>query len=105
MTAFSDNLREAQPQARPGVEAHGVMEEMVLYDPARDMAFSLNLSARAVWELCDGERSVAAIAQALSATLETPPPRLAADVEATVQRFLDLGLLAQDAPTALPSDA
>ncbi len=100
-----DDLSAARPQARPGVEAHGVLEEMVLYDPERDMAFSLNLSARAVWELCDGERTVTAIVEELSAALDDPPPRLAADVEATVRRLAGLDLLALNASSPDSPDA
>lgn len=86
-------LDKAQPRRRPDVEAHEVMEEAVLYDPEREMAFSLNLSARAVWELCTGQHTVAAINERLSQVLGCPSEALAEDVEGAVRRLYELNLI------------
>jgi hypothetical protein len=71
-------------------------DEMVLYWPTGDRAFSLNSSARAVWELCDGRHSVPAITDRLAARFGSPREALEilqADIDATIRQLYDSGLL------------
>jgi len=46
--------------------------ETLLYDQRRHMAFCLNRSSALVWQLCDGQRTVAQIAAAASLELNAP---------------------------------
>lgn len=79
------------------IQEYSVFDEVVLYCPEREMAFSLNASARAVWELCDGKYTVLEIGQELGRRLGCSTPELLSelisDVKAAVFQLNRLGLL------------
>jgi hypothetical protein len=83
----------SKPRRREGIEAHSVWDELVLYVPGRELGVSLNRSARAIWELCDGRRTLAEISQELARDLGCPDDELLADVGAAVRQFSELGLV------------
>jgi hypothetical protein len=55
-----------------GLVVHDLDDEVLVYDLDRHRAHCLNRTAAAIWRLCDGKRSAAAIARALTAELGTP---------------------------------
>lgn len=57
------------PRARRDILATALDEEVVVYDPERQMAHSLNREALAVWNHCDGNKSVTELQQLASADL------------------------------------
>jgi coenzyme PQQ biosynthesis protein PqqD len=67
--------------------------DVLLYTPELAKAFSLNHSAQAVWDLCDGQRSLVEISQELARRYDAAPEALLADVQKTVAQLRDLGLL------------
>ncbi len=81
------------PQKKAGVVAQQVLEEMVLYDGNTEMGYSLNASARTIWDLCDGTRTLASICDEISAELEIEATLLHTDVQAAVGELVSLGLL------------
>ncbi len=69
-------------------------EEVVIVDPRTQRAVVLNAIGGAVWDLCDGGRSLEAIADFICAQLPSASrPQVVADVEALVRRLLEAGLL------------
>lgn len=88
----------SRPRQLPGVVTSEVLDELVAYSPATSQAVSLNASARAIWELCDGTRTVDDICDELSEAAGMPADALRADVTTTVDRFNELGLLSVDGP-------
>ena len=84
----------SKPRRREGIEVHGVQDELVLYVPGREVGVSLNRSARAIWELCDGQRTLAEISQELGQEVGCPGDDLLADVEAAVKQLSELDLVA-----------
>ena len=86
----------ARPRQVAGIVTSEVLDELVAYSPATSQAVSLNPSARAIWELCDGTRTVdeicAELAEAAGASVEV----LRADVTSTLDRFRELGLVRHD---------
>ena len=83
----------ASPQKKAGVVAQQVLEEMVLYDGNTEMGYSLNASARTIWELCDGQRSLHAISEEIARDLQVAVELLYEDVKLTVAELASLGLL------------
>jgi hypothetical protein len=71
-----------------------VLDELVVYCPEARQAVSLNPSARAIWELCDGSRTVDDICGKLNELTRAPLDLLRADVQAAIDRLESLGLLA-----------
>jgi hypothetical protein len=76
------------------VVACELRDELLVYAPDRELAFSLNRSARAVWELCE-DRTTGEIADALGRQLGVDSEAVRPDVADTVRRFRELGLLAR----------
>ncbi len=90
-----------QPTSRPrrstATEQYPLGDtELLVQLRGRSALHTLNASAWAVWELCDGSRSIAEIARELSPDAQRPADVLVADVTLVVQRLGALGLLDAD---------
>ena len=95
-----------RPTPRADLQSYAVSDEMVVFCPATQAAFALNSASRTIWELCDGERSIADIAFAIGRDLglqaDTEVLRqLARDVGQAVDQFRQDGLLEE---TAAPDE-
>lgn len=53
----------------------------------------LNITALALWDLCDGRTTVSEMADAVLQLFDISPERATADVTRTVSRLRDLGML------------
>jgi len=61
------------PEARrEGLVVQELSDEVLVYDRNRNKAHCLNRTAALVWHHCDGKRSVAEIARAISGTSNVP---------------------------------
>ncbi len=91
------DLATARPRSADGVLTVDVADELLLYAAHQQTATSLNRSARAIWELCDGKRTVLDIAEEIGRQLDCDNrhafEQLAADIHATVQELERTGLL------------
>ncbi|MGE0449968.1 MAG: PqqD family protein [Vicinamibacterales bacterium] len=67
--------------------------EAVLLPPAADHAFFLNASALAIWELCDGTRSVHDILGELQGRYDASEPHLLLDLRTTLEQLDRGGLI------------
>jgi hypothetical protein len=74
-----------------------VVDEKLLYRPGEKLGVTLNQSARAVWDLCDGRHTIGQIVRELGQRLGcTDSPMLGeihADVTSVVAQLRDLGLV------------
>ena len=70
--------------------------EFLLYNHKKMTTIYLNESAVAVWRLCDGQRSVAAIVDFLKAAYPGAARQLEGDVCGTIQQFVDEDILTLD---------
>jgi hypothetical protein len=84
---------DTRPQCLQGTQAHHLLDEMVLYSSERNLAVSLNRTARAIWELCDGRRTIREISRQLEKKFKCPESSLAAEVGDSILRLRDLKLL------------
>ena len=93
-----------RPRRIGGVVECDVRDELLVYQPASEIVVSLNASGRAIWELCQGERTVGEIAEALAGRLGLPADALLSDVLDAVGRLQGLGLLSlAEPPVARPA--
>jgi hypothetical protein len=91
------------PRRRPGIREFQVGEEVVLVLPEHgpvepeeaNRALTLNRSGRAIWDLCDGVRSVGEITDALAARFSADPEILSREVLDTLATFSKLGLVSE----------
>jgi len=60
------------PRARADCLSREFADEVLLYDPQRNVGHCLNSTAAAAWKLCDGNSSPSQIARTLSRQLSAP---------------------------------
>jgi hypothetical protein len=99
-----------RPRKRSGVREFNVADEMVLVPPQAEgeggvangarHALTLNSSGRAIWQLCDGDRSVDEITEALAARFSVDRDVLARQVADTLSGFAERGILEEHAKRA-----
>jgi pyrroloquinoline quinone biosynthesis protein D len=82
-----------RPNRLDGAEEHPLGDELVVYVPPGETAYALNLSAVAIWQLCDGTRTVEEIAEELGPCVGSSGASLLPDVIQGVTRLHELGLL------------
>lgn len=85
-----------KPRRLPHVREYELGDELLVYSGQDRTVVSLNPFARAVWELCNGRRSLMQIHRRLERSLGSAPARLFLDVESTVTRFVNEGLVDLD---------
>ena len=102
--ADGDRLMHAAivPRQRT-VEAFASDGESLLYSATRDEASALNRTATEIWQLCDGTRSIGAIARVLGQRYGVDDTHLLADVTAAVETLAARGLV--DLPAMPDADA
>jgi hypothetical protein len=85
-----------RPRGRDDIVFRQLDDEWVLFDPKADRLHALNLTAALVWSHCTGELDAGAIADTVGGSFDPPVASgdILADVEATLQRFREEGLLA-----------
>jgi hypothetical protein len=91
--------RHVVPQRTGNVLECELPGELLLHVPGDEVAIALNVSARAVWELCDGHRSLEAIALTLGERFQAVPEEVLAGVQDAVRQLARLDVL------RLPGDA
>jgi len=87
----------ATPSTHPGragdVREYPLGDEVLLFADGRQVVHALNTSAWAVWDLCDGSRTVREIARELGELVGRDPESLEPEVVRTVEELGKLGLL------------
>ncbi len=78
-----------------GEELEG-LDEVVYVRPEDGACFSLNITAAAVLELCNGKRNNADISHEIEAALPTDSAQTATDVETIIGNFVEYGLVYAD---------
>ncbi len=76
-----------------GIKEYSLSDETVLYTPEPEMAHSLNSSAKAIWELCNGSYTIVEITQKLGKRFGCSGTDLLPDVTATITKLQKLSLL------------
>ena len=82
-----------RPHRQKGVREGKILGSMFLEIPGRHDTVSLNASGAAIWEVCDGTRSLAEVNRELEARFEMPAGSLRADVEVVIKRLERIGAL------------
>ena len=84
---------ESRPKWRDGVLEGRVIDDILLERPANERNLWLNASGKAIWELCDGSRTVAEIGSALGDRYATNGHDMTSDVLATINRLQSVGFV------------
>jgi hypothetical protein len=84
-----------KPRQIPDYRLEEIDGELLLYHPDRAKIMYCNPSASLIWQLCDGQRTVAEMIALLSAAYGQPD--LADDVTATLDLFHQHGAIEYEA--------
>ncbi|MCU0231117.1 MAG: PqqD family protein [Acidobacteria bacterium] len=88
---YSDDFR---PRPNPQLTSRDLRDEYVLLGSAGDRIHVLNDTAREIYLLCDGTRTLEQIAAALRATYDVTPEKARADVLRVIGELDEAGVLA-----------
>lgn len=86
-------IEKASVPCRRRVESFASDGESLLYSAARDEASALNRTATEIWQLCDGTKSIGAIARALGERYGVDQAYLLPDVTTAVATLRARGLV------------
>jgi Coenzyme PQQ synthesis protein D (PqqD) len=81
------------PKRRSGLLIRIVDDEAVILDRDADNVHRLNITATAIWNLCDGDASSQVIAERVAADFGRSADEVLPDVIDVLERFRVLGLL------------
>jgi len=81
------------PKQRSDISIRAVAGEMVVLDLGGKQIHQLNSTASFIWERCNGQRTVAEIAEELTGAFDLNHEAAREAVEATLRRLDELGLL------------
>lgn len=84
-------MKHSLPRVRPDLIVKNLDGELLVYDNATTKAFCLNASSALVWEMCDGNTTIAEMTERLTQTLNAPID--ASFVTFALERFRADGLL------------
>lgn len=76
-----------------GVLEQAVDDDLMVFNPASETYFTLNRSAREVWELADGTRSAAEITATLAERYEVDIDQIRDDIGEIISGFRETGLI------------
>jgi len=96
---MNESADRLPPDLRPvaatsaGLSLKDLGDELLVYDPGSDRVHVLNGTARELYLLADGSRSVAALVTAFLERYEVDPGEGERAVHETLTRLVELGLL------------
>jgi Coenzyme PQQ synthesis protein D (PqqD) len=83
----------ARPLRLGSVSYYDLEDEVLLYSSRSERVFSLNSSAKAIWELCDGSHTIIEIGQELGQRVGCSGDELLSDIMNALREFREHGLL------------
>ncbi|HJQ91900.1 MAG TPA: PqqD family protein [Acidimicrobiia bacterium] len=85
-------MRDRPERRGEVVQAEGAAG-WTIYEPSADTLHLLNASAKAIWDLCDGQTSPSEMAAAISELTGVDPAQAESDVRETLIRLRDSRLV------------
>lgn len=87
-------MTTANPTRKSEITAKDIGGETLLYGSDQKILHVLNSTAKLIWDLCDGQHSIAEIEQSLRSNFSVPPDHdVMVDVEKTLEIFASKDLL------------
>jgi hypothetical protein len=100
--SISMKRRGAPPRRRGDLNGFPVGNELVLLPADGEHLYALNETGAAIWQLCDGSRSLADVVSTLNERYGGDSTALTLDIAAALSQMQDLGLI-ESASTSLPT--
>jgi hypothetical protein len=88
-------MNDKNPVRKEGILSHQLGEEWILYDTQEGTVHVINHMAEFIWRMCDGTHDLVAIGNNIREAYAVPGSKdVRKDLEAIIQQFTDLGVLA-----------
>jgi hypothetical protein len=87
------SLMIERPARRPDVWLRQAEGENVVFDPSTGAVHILNVTALAIWELCDGETRIGEMVEAICGLSGLPRDVVQEDVGRILREFEQAGIL------------
>lgn len=82
-----------KPQQTPDYKLELIDDELLLFHPSQTTIIYCNPTASLVWQLCDGERTVADIIHLLKEAYPEAQETLTVDIQASLDQFAQQGAI------------
>jgi hypothetical protein len=82
-----------KPIRRSDLLVREVENENIIYDHTNNAVHSLNITAKFIWDCCDGSRNLSEIAKEITERFNIDADTAFKDVEGTVKEFKEKHLL------------
>ncbi len=82
-----------KPVRRDDLLVREVENENIIYDHTNNAVHSLNITAKFIWDCCDGSRNLSEIAKEVTAKFNIDIDTAFNDAEKTIERFRENRLL------------
>ena len=89
----ADSKAEARPKQIPGILQRDLGTEYVFYDASGERFHVLNETARDIYLMCDGSRTIHDIALALTAARDIDLATATRDTREAIEQMVRIGLL------------
>ncbi len=86
-------VRKGYPARKPGVWLRQAEDENVVYDPDSSAVHLLNVTATAIWVLCDGETTPGEMVDAICELSGLPREVVEEDVRRIILQFEEADIL------------
>ncbi|MCI5117360.1 MAG: SPASM domain-containing protein [Candidatus Electrothrix sp. LOE1_4_5] len=82
-----------KPKQRNSIQFHSVDGELLLYDTESQHVSTVNQSAKAIWNYCDGQNDILTISEKLTEQFDCNPADIFPDVCRAINHFEKIGFL------------
>jgi hypothetical protein len=86
-------VRNGYPARKPGVWLRQAEDENAVYDPETSVVHLLNVTATAIWVLCDGETTPVEMVEAICELSGLPREVVEEDVRRIILQFEEADIL------------
>jgi hypothetical protein len=95
---MNTSVLQKRPMRSPEVWVRQTRDENAIYDPATGSVHLLNETAQAIWDLCDGDTTVAEMVEAICTLTAMHRDVVVEDVDRILTEFGAAGLLTWRVP-------
>jgi Coenzyme PQQ synthesis protein D (PqqD) len=82
-----------KPRHTPDFQLEVMGDELLIYHPAQTKVVYCNATSALIWQLCDGERTVAQIVELLASAYPEAGDVVPAQTRDTLRKFRDEGVI------------
>ncbi|MBI4377722.1 MAG: PqqD family protein [Nitrospinae bacterium] len=91
-------LDSHKPVRRNDLLIRDIEDESIIYDHTNNTVHSLNITAKFIWDFCDGRHELSEIAREITTKFNVDLNTAFRDIEETIEKFKENNLLQESPP-------